>query len=116
MSSSDEIEQAAREFLYERVGNLVGPGVPTFDKEADNWRVPVIHQSKLGEFRLGEMELSKDGKILRAPSRKELQEMVEEKLSRSVIRIDIVTEKMKPIEIQKLINKLKPLSVGVTIS
>ncbi len=76
-----QIEEIAGIHLIENVGNLVCPGKPSFNKEKNMWVVPIFHASSSAYYRMGEMHIDIDGKVIHVPTGKELTNNGRELLS-----------------------------------
>ena len=61
-----------RDFLLDNVGHLTHPGNPSFDARTQRWLVPIYCRTERGSMVVGDVELDRDGHILFAPSREEL--------------------------------------------
>jgi hypothetical protein len=61
-----------RDFLLDNVGHMTYPGNPCFDARAQRWLVPICCRTEGGALVVGEVELDRDGHIIFAPSREEL--------------------------------------------
>ena len=76
----NEIKEIADIYLIENVGNLVGPGKPHFDTEKKLWIVPIFHMSSIAYYRMGEMHVDENGKIVYMPTNEEMSKQGKETL------------------------------------
>ena len=79
-----EIQEIADIYLIENIGNLVGPGKPHFDSEKKVWIVPIFHMSSIAYYRMGEMHVDENGKIVYMPTNEELSKNSKEILSQLI--------------------------------
>jgi hypothetical protein len=63
-----------RDFLLDNVGHLTYPGRASFDAASQRWLVPVYCRTAKEGIVVGDVELDAAGRIMFAPSRKEILE------------------------------------------
>lgn len=73
-----EAESLARDYLIEKVGNMVGSGEVYYDVKDGHWVVPIICQTPIQQIRIGELKIDQKTYRISAPSRSELLANLEE--------------------------------------
>lgn len=67
-----EAENLARDYLIEKVGNMVGPGEIYHDVKDETWVVPIIYQTPIQRIRIGDLKIDSESSRISAPSCSEL--------------------------------------------
>lgn len=82
-----EIEDLARDYLIENVGNMVGPGEVYYDAHGRIWVAPIIYQNLIREIRIGDLKINPDTGEICAPTRSELLVNLEKEEKRGATMI-----------------------------
>ena len=93
-----EIIDAAKEYLIENIGELVSAGDIYYDAQQNTWNVKILAKTPNGIFILGEMCLDKNKKIVDAPSKKNLLNILKTKLQDDRVLIDVPRTELSRIK------------------
>jgi len=101
---------AARDYLIENVGNMVGPGEAYFDIRDKAWVVSVVYQDPIRQVNLGELKVDGNSGVVSAPSRRELLESFERQ-TRAGLTVVIQVEHLDKdtVEVIKQLGNVKSL-------
>jgi len=93
-----EIHAAAKEYLFENIGELVSAGDIYYDAQQNTWNVKILAKTPHGFFILGEMRLDKNKKIVDMPSKKILLNILKAKLQDDRVLIDVPRTELSRIK------------------
>src|SRR4030067_531056 len=93
-----EINDAAKEYLIENIGELVTAGDIYYDAQQKTWNVKILAKTPQGIFILGEMCLDKNKKIVDVPSKKVLLNILKAKLQEDLVLIEVPRTELSRIK------------------
>ena len=65
-------------YLLDNIGHLTRPGIPSFDRAAQRWLVPICLRTEHGDVVVGDAEVDTAGHLVYAPSKEELVKRADE--------------------------------------
>jgi hypothetical protein len=79
-ATTEDVEREASRYILHKLGDRLWAGKPVYDESRKQWRVPLHSRSLSADVTLSEMTLDVRGKICHAPSRRDLQRVVQKYL------------------------------------
>ena len=95
MQKIEKISDNVRQYLWDNIGNTVGPGMPRFDERTRTWSVPVLCDTERGIFAIGEICLDEQLNFLRLPSKSELEKTAQQILEAVPVLVYATPEKLR---------------------
>jgi len=95
MRKIEKISDKVRQYLWDNIGNMTEPGMPSFDESTHIWSVPVLCDTERGIFAIGEICLDEQLKFLRLPSKLELEKTAQQILKAVPVLVYATPEELR---------------------
>jgi len=93
-----EIYETAKEYLIENMGELVTAGDIYFDARQRTWNVKIIAKTPHGVLILGEMRIDDSKRIVDAPEKETLLQILKGKMQEERVLIDVPRAELSKIK------------------